>query len=289
MKILSLVVAALLCSTCPLMADISATPSVSETNDSKFSLGSEFVDQVRTKYNEGGYREFLEEMDADYKKAQEESELEGLIAIRHEDALILAEHSVDMDRWNSIAHTWTLERNNDLLNAVKGDNSTLAKKVQSIAEENDAAVEKAIAYSVDLRKLSPGEGKNADENRLIEIDLESEYKQIHLDSQAIGGQSIPDRREKHLVLRMEKMDQMLDASKHFEDKEIKQKIELLAQTADSRYAKGFDLSDLMNLARGKTSHATETEKKVALILSSYQGKFSDLTREIFEQNSEAKN
>ncbi|MBS0626056.1 MAG: hypothetical protein JSS32_08410 [Verrucomicrobia bacterium] len=290
MKKISFALTALLCAASPLLADVSAAPVASQTVESKLTLGADLVKSVRAKYQDGVYKEFLQKMDADFQEAQEENQLEGLIALRQEEAAIMANQSKEIERWNSIAQTWTAERNKELVKAVENQKDTpIYKKVHSIVSENDSAVEKAITYSVDLRKLVPGEGKNADENKLVQIDLETEYKQLHLDSLIAGGQSIPDRQEKHLVIRMEKMDRMLEASKNFQDKELKTTVELLAKTADERYAKGIDVSDLMNLARGKIAPSNDAEKKVSSILSSYQGKFTDLTRELLDQNHEAKN
>ena len=289
MKSITLTLAALLCSTSPILASDLSSQIVSEVQQSNLYLGKDYVESVRGQYASGAYNEFLKEMDETYNKAKEENQLEGLIAMRQEDAAIAKEHSKEIERWNKMATTWTHERNRDLLKAVDDQSdSILGKKVKSISEENSSDVEKAVAAYLNLRNFAPGEGKNADENLLIDLDLESEYKQIHLDSLALDG-SISDTRQKHLVLVMEKMDRMLEASKKFEDQELKRTVELLAKTADVRYAKGIDLKDLNHLVRDKDLVLSESEKKVASILSSYQGKFTDLTKEMFDSSTEANN
>ncbi len=289
-KTLSLTLASLLCAVSPMAADTAAVTAVEQLQETKLIRGADFVQAVRAKYQAGEYKEFLMKMDQDYQAAKTESELEGLIAIRSEDALIAVEQAADMDRWNAVAKGWMQERNKDLLEAVENLNdSVLADKVRSLTTSVSSDEEKAISYFLDLRKILPGAGKNSDENRLVEIDLASEYKQIHLDSQIAMGQSNVDRREKQLALRIEKMDQMVQASQSFEDQELKKTVALLSETADSRYAKGIDLTDISNLARGKIDASNDLEKKIASIFSSYQGKFTDLTKQMFDQSSEAKN
>ena len=284
MKSISLILAALLCSTSPLLAEERLSESVSvQVQESKLSLGTEFVQAVRAQYANGDYFEFLQQMHNDYLKSKENNSLDGLIEIRKEDALIAASYDQkDVAHWNAMAQSWMQERNKDLIKATQDQEGlVVAQKVQSIVRENDSKEDQAASYLFDLRKLSPGEGRNADENRLIDLNLELEYKQIHLNAPTLNGESVLAHHEKQLALQMEYMDQLLLISQDFQDQDAKAKIALVANGFDARYAKSVDLRDLNDLARGKITASNETEKKVASIMSSYAGKFTDLVKETF--------
>jgi hypothetical protein len=284
MKSISLILAALLCSTSPLLADDRSNEIVStQVQEAKLSMGTDFVQAVRVQYANGDYFAFLQQMGDDYSAAKDKKSLDGLIEIRKEDALIASSYAQkDVDHWNEMARSWMQERNSDLLKAVEGlDDLMIAQKVQSVVKETDPKLEEAANYLFDLRKLSPGEGRNADENRLIDLNLELEYKQIHLNALVMNERSILAQHEKQLALQMEHMDQLLAISQDFQDQEIKENVALIANTFDARYAKSVDLRDLKDLGRGKIVPSNETEKKVASIVSSYAGKFTDLVKETF--------
>lgn len=286
MKSISLILASLFCASSPLLAQAAAPlPSTTQTAESQLSLGADLVREVRSDYSQGKYDRFLQEMEADYQSAQAEGELTGLIEIRKEDALILAARQEDKNHWAALGKSWTQERNLELLKLVSAQpESILAKKIQSIAAEISAEEEQAINLLIDLRKQTPGSSESEEMNLLIEIDLQAEYKQLHLDSMKMFDPSLDGLKEKHIVLDMEKMDQMLEASKSFQNLALKKQIELAGANLDERLSRSLDLSDLNRLSRGKIASANEAEKKAASILSSYQGKFSDLTKEMFEKS-----
>lgn len=294
MKYISLTLAALFCASSPLVANEEVqtrnTEEAQSSQETNFSFNNDFVTSVRSQYAEGKYQEFLTQMDEDYKDAQKEGLLEGLISIRKEDALISAEQNETAKEWDKMAKSWAEERNKELLKLINSnDTSLLAKKIHAITQPLDPIVEETLNYFFQLRNLEPGDGKNADENYLIDRDLELEYKQIHFDSSTAAERWIPDHQEKRLALRLEMMDKMMADSQKFEDKDLQKKVQILSQFFDTFYTKQMDLRDLHLLATGMIAPTSDLEKKAAEILASFEGKFSELTRQILQQPSEETN
>ncbi|MBX9745060.1 MAG: hypothetical protein K2X08_07630 [Chlamydiales bacterium] len=288
MKYISLSLAALLCSTAPVLAETATQPTQQEQiKEDNLPNNGEFVRFVRDQYKAGKYQEFLQNMDEDYSQAKKDGGLDGLIAMRKEDALIAAEHSSTAERWKQMAKNWAEERNKELLKLIdSSDNSPLAQKIHSVAMETDVSSEKTLAYFLHLRELSPGEGQNEDENFLIEQDLALEYKQIHLDSLSSLERWTPAAQEKRLALRLDSMEKTLVASQQFKDQELRKKVVSLAAMLDSYYVKQMDAVDLHRLAMGTIVPTNDLEKQAAAILSAYEGKFSDLSKEILQQTQD---
>lgn len=288
MKYISLSLAALLCSTAPVFAETATqSPQQVQVQETNLPNNGEFVSFVRDQYKAGKYQEFLEKMDQDYNQAKKDGGLDGLIAMRKEDALIAAEHSSKAEQWKKMAKNWTEERNKELLKLIdSSDNSPLAQKIRSVAMEIDSSSEKTLDYFVHLRELNPGEGKNQDENFLIEQDLALEYKQIHLDSISSLERWTPAAQQQRLALRLESMEKTLAASEQFKDQELRQKVITLAGMLDLYYAKQMDAVDLHRLAMGTIAPTNDLEKQAAAILSAYEGKFSDLSKEILQQTQD---
>ncbi|MDP1607736.1 MAG: hypothetical protein Q8L98_00280 [Chlamydiales bacterium] len=288
MKYISLSLAALLCSTAPIFAETAMqSPQQVQVQETNLPNNEEFVSFVRDQYKAGKYQKFLEKMDQDYNQAKTDGGLDGLIAMRKEDALIAAEYSSKAEQWKKMAKNWTEEKNKELLKLIdSSDNSPLAQKIRSVAMEIDSSSEKTLDYFVHLRELNPGEGKNQDENFLIEQDLALEYKQIHLDSISSLERWTPAVQEQRLALRLESMEKTLAASEQFKDQELRQKAVTLAGMLDLYYAKQMNAVDLHRLAMGTITPTNDLEKQAAAILSAYEGKFSDLSKDILQQTQE---
>jgi len=275
MKAISIILSSILCAGAPLVAaEKEGQPVETVQQVNSYQLGSEVVEKIRADYQAGAYAEFLKEMDQAYKTAKTENQLEGLIEIRKESALSDQYQEQFIKGYDSIQK----ERNKELLNAIaKEQDSILVQKIRVVASTPETFSKTLI----DLRMKAPGTGKNSDENTLIEIDLENYYKTIHLDSLAANRHSVPDRTEKHLVLDMQRMEQMVAASKNFQDKELKATVEKASSTQDVRLARVYDLNDLTALAKGKIKPVTPLEEKTASILAGSQDKVADLHQEIF--------
>jgi hypothetical protein len=273
---ISLFLASILCVGAPVsMEEKSSNPTSSMVHGAShsFQLGTEVIQTIRESYTGGSYSKFLEKMDSDYAAAKKESALEGLIEIRKEGAR--AQIHPEFARSYRVIQD---AKNQQLLEAVKGaSDSTFVQKVQSAASGAPALDETILA----ICGKAPGSGKNDDENRLIDIDLEYYYKGIHLDSS-----NASDRREKHMVLEMEKADLMLKASKNFEDKTLKAAVEKNRASLDERLARNYDMMDLNDLARGKIKPTTPAEKEAAMAVSRAQGALADLHRHLLDSLDE---
>lgn len=285
MKFISLTLAALLCSAAPLVSVETDKQTSEQAQSANLSLNKEFVSQVRSQYAAGRYQEFLKQMDEDYAKVKKDAALDGLIALRKEDALMAAQHEKTAAKWNEMAQSWAKERNKELSKLIDTkDSSPIAEKVRSAMEQINPSVEETLQYFFGLRNIEPGHGKNSDENQLIERDLELEYKQMHLDSIKIHERWSNDTQEKRFALRLDMMDKMIADSKNFQDKELQKKVEILASNLDSYYARQLDLRDLHRLATGVITPTSDLEKKVAAILAAFEGKFSEQTQAIIQQS-----
>jgi hypothetical protein len=83
---------------------------------------------------------------------------------------------------------------------------------------------------------------------------------------------------------MEKMKKMVRASKSFQDHSLKQAVGLAAANLDMRLARNLDGADLNALVKSKVKPSTDLEDKAYTILSSYQGQFNDLMKELKNAN-----
>jgi len=263
---LNTIFAALFCATAPI-ASIDAQEPKTEVTETSIKLGKETVSTVRSGYENGKYNEFLSEMDASYKDA----DLKGLIAMREKEV------PVDFqDEWTAKFEALQKVRNQELLTVISDkDSSPFAQKVRSVASNiSTSEQEKAVSKLNSFIAMAPGKGANDDENTLIDIDVEYEYKLLH----AANDHS----KERQLALRMEKMDKMVQASKSFQDLSLKAAVGLASSNLDARLARNLDGVDLNGLAKGKGSN--QTEESVYSIISSYQGQFSDLMKQIDHAN-----
>jgi hypothetical protein len=229
------------------------------------NLGDTTISNIRKSYEKGEYNAYLKDMNTDYIKAVKDKELDGLVEVRSNSA------KVDVKKWEEKASKIQKLKNRELLSALNdNDNSLFAKKVRSAsAILSTPDLEKAVATLDSLLYKAPGAGKNDDENALILIDLEYEYKLFRAETA-----------EQRFALRMEKMDKMLAASKNFSDASLKQAVGLAAANFDARLAQILDSKDLADLAKGIVKPTNPTEQKVASIYAAYQADFADLFKEI---------
>ena len=272
---ISTILAALFCATAPVASIVEIT-SQSESVQSNFQLGKETVASVRSSYENGRYNQFLSEMDEAHRNA----DLSGLIKMRSKQVSV--EFQED---WEQQFLSLQNEKSRDLLAAIDDkDHSVFALKVRSSA----AAVltpgqEKAISKINSFISMAPGTGANEDENALIDLDLEYEYKLLHakLPTNEISPREL---RAQQIALRMEKMDKMVQASKNFGDADLKNTVKIAADTLDARLARNLDAADLNASLKKNAKPANNSEESVYSILSLYQGKFSDLMKEIDQAN-----
>lgn len=272
---ISTILAAILCATAPL-ASAEALDPKTEVTQSSFKLGKNTVSSVRAAYENGEYNEFLSEMNSSY----EEADLEGFLQMRNKEIPVEFQ-----EEWEQRFLDLRNEKNGDLLSVISDeDDSIFAEKVRSAAANiNTPEQEKALSRLNAFIAMAPGKGVNQDENTLIDLDVEYEYKLIHA---TIPTSDVsPDQRTQHqIALRMEKMDKMVEAAKNFQDPSLKAAVGIASDTLDQRLARNLDSSDLNAMLKGKTKPTNSKEEQVYTVLSSYQGKFSDLMKELENAN-----
>lgn len=267
----STILTAILCASAPL-ASVETREIRAEQTQSNFKLGKETISTIRAAYEKGEYDTFLQKMDGSYSQAVSEKGLDNLIEMRQKD--------VPVDFQNEMEAQFVAlqkQRNEALLTTLSDDDSSIfAQKVRSLASNpSTPEQEKAISLLNNLISKAPNSGKNGDENKLIDIDMEYEFKLL--------GAAVPmddispqQRQEYQMALRMEKMDKMLEASKSFQDHALKQAVGLTAANFDERLARNLDGIEIHTYLKGKP--ANDAEEKVASIISSYQGQFNDLLK-----------
>ncbi|MDE3046424.1 MAG: hypothetical protein KGJ02_07260 [Verrucomicrobiota bacterium] len=280
MKLINSVLAAVLLAGSPLLADEEKGTTIEKVQPAphSFQLGTEVIQKIRADYQAGKYNDFLQDMDKAYQNAKKENQLEGLIQFRKESAT-----DIPLDQFIKKSEVIHLQKEKELLAAIEDEgNSVLGQKVKSAI----APVSDSFYPLNQLRQKAPGSGKNADENKLIDIDFEHEFKASHLDSLVARGEKVVDRKEKHIVLAMQKMDKMLAAAKSFSDEGLKSLVEQTHKGLDTYLAKRYDLTDLNALANGKIKPSTALEEKIASTLSKTQDKIAELNRDLFSQLSD---
>ena len=279
MKGLSIILAALTAGTAPVLPQASSLATAIVQPAQAQRSGQEAVSSVRQVFEKGGYAKFLKGMDDSYRSVKEKGQLDQLIEMR-------TGSFTELQDWESRAQELQNEKNKELLGAIEDQNKTpFAEKVRSAAanlsnKEQQDAVERLASF----RAMAPGTGATDDENRLIDIDLEYEYKALHLD---LPGASLAERREKQCVLKMEKLDKMLAASSSFQDASLKNTLETYQGNFDARLAQSWDISDLNFLVNGRQKPANAQEEKVASILTAYQEKFGALTKHYIAEHEKS--
>jgi hypothetical protein len=279
-KNLKMVFAALLIGAVPVVAPV-ALQKISEERsiqDIDPRLGVEAVALLRSEYQKGAYASFLKEMDVSYKEALANHSLDSLNDMRKG-------VPSDWEGWEEMAQALQHQKGKELANAIQNEqDSIFISKVKSIsASLTTPEQQRAIAYIASLRQLPLGSGENQEENALIALDLEYEYKALHLN---VPGSSNLDQRDKHLILRMEHLDKMTQLAKSFHNKDLQQKVALFSQNFDERMAQSWDLIDLNRFVKGTVAPQNGLEEKVASILKLYQEKMSDLTGQFLAKHSE---
>ncbi len=274
---ISSILAAILCSASPIIPQEEAKPAPVEQvaeqvaqEKTQLKMGSEVISSLRTAYQNGEYSEFLKQMHESYTIASQENQLKGLSDMR----VAGFPEMKDVQKWEDKAEMLKNVKNQELLNSIADeDDSVFAKKVRSAAanlsspDQHNALVQLSLFHL-----MTPKSGKTADENTLIDLDMEFEYKIIQLNS---SSDPSDDRRLKQYVLQMERMEKMVVASKNFQDASLKQAVGLASANCDERLAQNWDTRDLRAIAAGKIKPSNASEEKVVSILSAHDAKFQD--------------
>jgi len=277
MKNLSILLTVLSIGTSPLVATESSASDkkIEQLAQAQQKLGAQAIAEIRAKYENGDYNLFLKELDESYQAARDKNQLTQFIEMREG----LAD---DWQKWDEQARKLQELKGRELIAAMETENDSIFKQKVLSAADNTATAEQdsALFRIATLRQMAPGTGANSDENKLIDLDLEYEYKALHI---SMPGKPVADLKEKQIVLRMEKAQKMVDLSMAFEDASLKKDVVLYVQELDHRLAQNWDTIDLNMLVNGKQKPENSAEEKVALILTQYQEKFSDLAKKFIAE------
>lgn len=268
---INIILAALFCAVAPVNSVVQIPSELEETAEPRLQLGKEVVSSIRSTYEKGGYRVFLEEIDASYKAA----DLSGLVQMREKQSPLEFQ-----EEWELRFLEFQKQKNKDLLASISdSDDSVFAQKVRSYASLLTPEQEKALKKINRYIAMAPSTGANADENRLIEIDLEYEYKLLYA---TLPNQDLSSREIKahQIALRMEKMDKMVEAAKQFQDHELKKNVGTAADVLDTMLARSFDGADFNVLLKSNAKPTNSIEKNVYAVLSLHQEKLSELMKEL---------
>ncbi len=239
--------------------------------------GQEVLASLRTSYQNGTYDAFLANLRADFQTFVKSGKINEFVKMRdipQADEKLLQLSS----NWDSLHQKLIDERNQELKAAIDGQNDPIiSQRVQSILTPLTSEQRDALHYMASLRFKTPDKAVNADEKKLIEIDLASEFNIVHLDSQ-YAQKPFDDRVEKHILINMEMYRQMADAAQSFDNSQLKKKISEAAAGFDFWQARSLDMRELNRLVKKPGS---DLEKKIASILSSYQAKKEDLYQKEF--------
>jgi hypothetical protein len=238
--------------------------------------GQDTVARVRRSFESGGYDAFLANLESDYAQVVTSGQFTKFVEMRstppaNEKLSQLSKH------WEELHHQLILERNRQLLDICNGNDQLVCKQICAIAQEMKNADREALQYLSSLRFKTPMMAKNDDERKLIDLDLESEFKTVHLDMQ-YAEKPFDNRSEKHLAVNMEMLKKMQEAAKTFNDRDLKNKIERAVAVFDIWQARNFDLNHLLRIAQ---KPSTDLEKKAAQIMNDYKAKKDDLYQKEF--------
>jgi len=277
MKILFIFFAAVLSGTLPLLPQGVSSDTVQiipfESN------GQEAIRLIRISYEEGEYDAFLAESDKTYREVKENGEFSQFAIGRFNSDFKWSD-------WDKRANALLDEKREALLEAIENqENSPFVNKVHSLALDlPDEEKREALSKISSFRFMAPGTGKTQDENTLIDLDLEYEYKALHLYHPEPSSE---ERREKLAALKMEHLEKMNAALAHFEDAELKKTVDLFSNGFDERLGTSWDSLDLSELINGKRKPANAIEEKVSQVLEHYLDKFKDLGNEFMSENEKS--
>jgi hypothetical protein len=239
--------------------------------------GHELIESLRKGYESNSYDAFLANLNSDYQQMVQSGQIDEFVKMREAPP---ADKNLQQiaDRWETIHQKLIAERNEELKEAVAGQtDQILFNRIQSIVSPIPDDQNEALQYMVALRFKTPANAANDDERKLIEIDLASEFKIVHLDAQ-YAQKPFDDRFEKNIVINMDAMHQMQEASKSFKDSDLQKKVELASKGFDTWQARHWDLNLLHQIIKKPTN---DTERKIASIFGKYREKTNDLYQKEF--------
>lgn len=281
MKRLSLLLAMFSMGTTPIFGEDSAKKSLQQMVSFSFvedeMTGDEAISKIRASYEKGEYKEFLKAVDDRYQQDLLEGKVDLLAAKR-------PGLSKELQQWEEKEKILQEKRDQELIQLlssfpIQETSSLLAKKVLFAASKRQNPIQEGAIHKMALYRQMPlNSGRSHDENLIIAIDLEYEYKAIHLDLP--DGASFFEKRAKQCALKMEKLDCLKDISRQVQDERLKESLDQYIQTFDQRLAQSWDMADLHRLINGQKKPSSAFEEKVAEILIRYHDQLSEATHQM---------
>lgn len=231
--------------------------------------GNERVAALRADYEHGKFNSLLDFLEAEYAKLKKSGRVDEFAEMRR-----VGEANERMKglsgQFDKMAADLLQERNGELRALCEGhEGEAAALLIQSVASPVDE--KEAMRALSALRFKTPDQAANVDELALIEIDLAYEFKSVHLGLNQ-------DEVEKQIVLGMDKMQKMVQASESFSDASLKETVANAALGFDAAQAKHLDMRELLALAKKPSS---DLERSVGGILTAYKAQKDDLYQKEF--------
>lgn len=190
-------------------------------------LGRDAVEQVRKDYEAGLYDSFLADETANFEEVKVSGALKEFAALRG-----LSEKSSVQEK-----------QIEDLVEKIDPQDTLFVEKLRFVKGESFTEEEhQSFKRLKGLRNLLPGEGKTELENKLIDLDVEYEYKMVH-----VSSTSKENVRKKLAALHMEHIDKMTLLAKAFQEDSLEKTVEVYRSSMDKRLSLAWDESDLAKL------------------------------------------
>jgi hypothetical protein len=260
-KTLGLFAAAVVCSAGVLADETVAKPSTISHTLQKNSLGKDAILQIRTDFQNGRYDDFLKTVDASYQEVVENKQILEFAKMRDETPL--SRETIEK------IHQLQIERAEKISQIIGTEESLFVQKVRS-ALLNSFVIE-GEEFFAQLHQMPLGSGASSDENALIALDVEYDYKVTHVIS------TNPDvSRDMLVALKMEQIDKMVLLALSFKDESLKQLVENMRDHFDYKLVQSWDFIDMYAMLRAEPLDAGSLEGKIAAILQEHQERLAEM-------------
>lgn len=240
-----------------------------------FATGESRVARLRAGYENGEFNSLLSSLEEEYSGLQKSGRVEEFAEMRRvieADAELKALAS----QFDKMAEKLLQERNAELSALCQGRDQEIAtRRVKSIIAPVDELQKEAMRTLSSLRFKTPDQAGSQDEKTLIEIDLAYEFKSVQLNLQQEEGSTLL---EKQIVLGMDKMRKMVQASESFTDSKLKKTVSLAAAGFDAWQVKNLDMKDLLAASKKPSS---DLDRSIGSVLGGYKAKKDDLYQNEF--------
>ena len=237
--------------------------------------GSGRIAKLRADYDQGKFNFLFDSLEVEYAELKQSGRVNEFAEMRR-----VGEANEQIKglsgQFDKMAADLLQERNSELKALCEGSAAEAAALyVQSITSPLDESQAQAMRALSALRFKAPDQAANEDERALIEIDLAYEFKSVHL---GLHQSEEGDLTEKQIVLGMDKMQKMVQASESFTDASLKETVANAALGFDEAQAKYLDMRELSALAKTPSS---DFERSIGAILVSYKAQKDDLYQKEF--------